>query len=528
MSGPADPLMPVSATRLRRKTREDELLFPVMSDPLMQMEEPSKNEKADNWMVTFPHPKQMRSNDGILLVAPSKLSKVQILEITMSCLARPDSRNPANPTPTPIPVKRCGDWREKHQEDENGHANLHDHLALSTGTSFRYLPVKRALLIRHGLASHWSRHHGYNTMVRYLTIPSKKKPKNTLDARPALWDCSGKHPPLIDCVNAPVTQKALEAKRMKLIHEAAENGTEAKVNDFDIMALVVRTGIKNTPDNRSGWMQLAHHAKENCGEAIYHYLWKRRHILPSMIDEIWMWDNIAEHAAASMRSRVDVLKQACRTPCTCNGEWLTVVTSSFMKNGIDVQALCKDVWQALRDGRGETTPVIVLAGLTGGEGKSLFLKSLITTFVTVFNLTREGGGNFPLLDLPLAKVAFLDDYRFDPEILSWATTCLWFDGSDVPIGRPQNEKGATPGNFMYKGTAPIFVTTKLSDLTWLETQASINPYTNAPWDTDASMLFRRLKIYKYTKKVPKPPARLKYCPRCFVDLLISQAGAALH
>ena len=43
--GPVDPLMRVSATRLRRKTREDELLFPVMSDPLMQMEEASENEK---------------------------------------------------------------------------------------------------------------------------------------------------------------------------------------------------------------------------------------------------------------------------------------------------------------------------------------------------------------------------------------------------------------------------------------------------------------------------------------------------
>ena len=59
MSGTADPLVPVSAKRLHRKTREDELLFPVMSDPLMQMDEASKDEKADNWMVTLPHPKQM-------------------------------------------------------------------------------------------------------------------------------------------------------------------------------------------------------------------------------------------------------------------------------------------------------------------------------------------------------------------------------------------------------------------------------------------------------------------------------------
>ena len=298
MNGPVDPFMPISGKRLRRKTREEDLLFPVMSDPLAQVAEVSTDEKANNWLVTFPHPKQMQNHEGILLVPPSEHSKAQILTKTMECLARPDSRNPANPIPQPIPVQRCGAWREKHQEDENGHAHLHDHVALSTTTSFRYLPVKRALLTRHGLATHWSRHHGYNTMVRYLTVPSEKKPKNTLDPWPALWDCSGQHPALIDCINQPVTQKATEAKRMKLIHEAAENGTEAKVNDLDIMSLVVRTGIKNTPDNRNAWMQLAHYAKMNCGEAIYHYLWKRRHMLSSMIDEIWLWENIAEHAGA--------------------------------------------------------------------------------------------------------------------------------------------------------------------------------------------------------------------------------------
>ena len=186
MSIAALRLMPISGKRLRRKTREDELVLPALSDPLLRVAEPSTNEKANNWLVTLPHPKQLQNNEGILLVPPSQSSKPQILKNTMDCLARPESRNPANPTPTPIPVNRAGVWREKHQEDEHGKANLHDHVALSTGTSYRYLLVKRALLIRYGLASHWSRHHGYNTMVRYLSVPSEKKPKNTLDPWPAL------------------------------------------------------------------------------------------------------------------------------------------------------------------------------------------------------------------------------------------------------------------------------------------------------------------------------------------------------
>ena len=93
------------------------------------------------------------------------------------------------------------------------------------------------------------------------------------------------------------------------------------------------------------------------------------------------------------------------------------------------------------------------------------MKALLNVFPnagSVFNISKESG-NFPLLDLPNAKVVFLDEFRFDPRIISWASMCLWFDGSDVPIGRPQNMQGMS-GNIVYKGTAPIFVTTKLSDL----------------------------------------------------------------
>jgi hypothetical protein len=87
----------------------------------------------------------------------------------------------------------------------------------------------------------------------------------------------------------------------------------------------------------------------------------------------------------------------------------------------------------------------------------------------------------------------------------------------VPIGRPEHVQGMS-----YRGSAPIFVTTKLSDLERLEKQARINPETNAPFDSDASMLRRRLKVYKYRTPVAKPLSRLHCCAKCFSDLLQAQ------
>ena len=129
-------------------------------------------------------------------------------------------------------------------------------------------------------------------------------------------------------------------------------------------------------------------------------------------------------------------------------------------------------------------------------------------------------GNFPIVDRPGKKVACLDEWRFDESILPFATQCLWYDGSSVPVARPQNDAGGA-GHKDYTGSAPIFVTTKRSDLLELEAWALDRPDTGAPWDANASMLWRRLKVYHFTKRIPKPPKALKTCPCCFSQLILS-------
>ena len=126
-----------------------------------------------------------------------------------------------------------------------------------------------------------------------------------------------------------------------------------------------------------------------------------------------------------------------------------------------------------------------------------------------------------MLDLPSAKVAFLDEYRFDPDVIDYATMCSWFDGSVVTITRPQNVAGAI-GHDKYKGTAPIFITTKLEDLEWLAQRGSINPSTGSPYDADASMVYRRLKVHRFMHRVPKA-RQFSFCGHCFAQLVTTQS-----
>ena len=411
--------------RLRSKTPPPTQAPVVGSD--LGAEAPA-DAKLMAYLITFPHPVRKLSACGVPLVAPSSFTKRELAAKVEDAFAHPDSRNPASAGAAPVPLRRMGVWREWHAQTVGGACFQHDHTAALSGVSFRYLPVKRALLQRHGLASHWSQHTGYSSIVRYLAVPSPKKPAAALDHDPYLWDATGAHPPLVDCVYAPVTAKALEAKRRKLVNAACEAGSkDPRATDLDVWALVVRTGIRNTDDDRAAYLRLVAYAKENCDEAMLHYLWKRRNHLPTIIDDIWLWENAADAAASAARTRVQCLRVAVASACVCGGGWTAYVMRSLAMNGVDADELSRDVWSAFNDGRSETTPVIVLAGQSGGEGKSAFLKPLDPLFgggASVFNVTKESG-NFPLLDLPMAKVAFLDDFRFDKDLVSYATLCLW-------------------------------------------------------------------------------------------------------
>ena len=496
--------------------------------PLELESEAPQDSKLKAYLITLPRPKPgtVSSLTGRPLVAPGSKTKAEVLACLLDAFANPHytSWNGSGP----VKLSRLGVWREFHAPVNTQARDEHDHVPALGEQSFRYLPVKRALLLRHDLASHWScTHAGYWSCVRYCVMASPKKPKACLDLQPELWpkDGSNRHPPVQDCCYPPVTASAIDAKRQKVVCEATERGkAEPKINDLDVWALVVRAGFRNTPDDRSAHVQLAAYAKQHCGEAMVHYLFRRRNRLPQLIDDIWQWECVEMLAEVGRRSRLEALRAAADAACVCQGRWLACVTAAFVQNGINIAEVCHDVLDALTKGRSESVPVMVFGGRSGGEGKSIFLKPLQMVFEgegMVFNLPEEG--NFALRDLPIAKVVFLDDFRFDADRLSWSTLDTWFDGSPVPIGQPQNIPGVT-GNITYKGTAPIFITTKLSDLENIDYWAQVNPATNEPWDAEASMLRRRMKLYVVHHKIPKSAQSIRYCKQCVAKLMFSQAA----
>ena len=481
--------------------------------------------KRQVYLVTLPRPKKSHSVCGRKLVPPGSKSKRQILECFLDAAAHPaytDGKSLGRGTG--VSSDRAMVAREYHKDDGSGKAHPHDHIPVVGSSSFRFRPVKQALLHRHGLASHWScTHSGYWSAVRYVHVPSAKKPMSSLDASPLLWP-DGAHPPLDQCCHEPLTAAALKRRSVQKFMAAAELGKQDKITELDVFPIVVNNGFRPGTDLDDSDLKLVEFAKENCSTAMQHFLFKldRRDQLKGLIKTIWKWETVGPSLVAACMSRMALLDAAAKSDCVCGGQWATQVTTSFLANEISPSDLCTDVYNALKVGRCETTPVLVMAGARGGEGKSLFLKGLNAVFGEDNVFHSPEPGRFPLLDLVGVKAVFLDDWRFDDQVLPYATQCRWYDGSVVKISQPQNKQGTT-GHLLYQGDAPIFATTKLDDIERLEKLAADDPVTGKPCDVNASMCFRRLKVYAFRVRIAKPPVYVRYCRRCFADLVLGQA-----
>ena len=199
-----------------------------------------------------------------------------------------------------------------------------------------------------------------------------------------------------------------------------------------------------------------------------------------------------------------------KQPCVCGGAWGHHVSQALGINGIWASELAHDIYVSFFNGRSETTPVVTLVGLRGGEGKSLIFYPLTAVLGEEYVQGHTASGSFPLLGLEGKKAVLLDEWGFAASALPLAVQLLWFEGKPVPLARPQGEY---IGHLLYKGTAPIFITTPAKRFERLEADALAAVQSGG--SSEASMVLRRLKVHKFTRQVPKPPAQLKACACCF-------------
>ena len=280
--------------RLRIKTN---LQGFCLATPLPE-EDPAASRAV--YLVTFPHVQQAQSAGGVPLKAPGDFSRQQIASAIRSACDEPmhDPRwlaRRSNFVARPARPLKLVVFREYHAQNEAGERFAHYHVGLLLASQTRYLPLKRALLHRFGLASHWSCvHTGYHSTVRYGIRASPDKPAEALDPAPFAWAVGGPHPWLEAAAAEPTTARALEARRVHEVQRASEAGNaEPRVQEIDVWPVVVRAGVRNTPDDCHADKRLIAYAKENCSPKMVAWMFKNRSRLSGLVDDVWAWEEVA-------------------------------------------------------------------------------------------------------------------------------------------------------------------------------------------------------------------------------------------
>ena len=261
-------------------------------------------------------------------------------------------------------------------------------------------------------------------------------------------------------------------------------------------------------------------AKDSCSPTFVTYLFRMRHKLAGIIDDVWHWECIEDRLRVGQRTRAEALQDAMRVPCVCGGRWPACVSECLELNRISGAELAHDIYTSFTKGRSETTPVVCLAGLQGGEGKSLIFYPIPAVIGEDLVCHHTAGGTFALLGLQGKKVVVLDEWNFQASSVPLSTQLLWFEGKPVPITRPQNDFA---GHALYKGTSPIFITTPLKRMESFIAEAERAAQTGG--SSEATMVLRRLKLYKFTRRLRVPTEQIPQCAACFASFVLEGEAA---
>lgn len=117
-------------------------------------------------------------------------------------------------------------------------------------------------------------------------------------------------------------------------------------------------------------------------------------------------------------------------------------------------------------------------------------------------------GSYPLLDLPQAQIAALDDWRPDHGALDVSSTLLWLESGMLRINRPLNMYS---GHMDFRPMQPTFLTCNWQALFVAKGRWS---------ESELLMLRSRLTIFRFHRRI-EILKDIPACPCCFAMFIIS-------
>ena len=220
-----------------------------------------------------------------------------------------------------------------------------------------------------------------------------------------------------------------------------------------------------------------------------------------LIKTVWKMQNGKARIQRLNKTRMDILEEHSHKECVCLGEWLRSENEILNFNNISKREFTREIRTALDKGRGKKQNAM-LAGPTNC-GKSILLnplKDIFNAFVNPANST------FAWVGAETAEIVYLNDFRWNEKIMTWADMLNLLEGAPVHIAAPKTH--FTEDILCTKDT-PIFCTS--NDRIRKYDHGQVN-------ELETEMMDARWTIFPLRHQF-REPKEIPACSKCFTVFL---------
>eukprot|EP00973_Karenia_brevis_P078686 10922065-Karenia_brevis.AAC.1 len=267
---------------------------------------------------------------------PSKLTKPDLRDAMLDAIANPIfERGPMGGRPRKDGLLQAHTLVLGQEPHATRPDDKHTHIAVKVTPVTIFLPMKRALRQRHGLASHWSTSHTQLwSAVRYITTPTEKK--KDVDPEPLAWTASGVPLNLYEASqeawNAAVLKRRRETAAMKPLEgktAGRKNGTtKERFSKMDFTNMVIAEDLK-TPADVMAYVQ------DKGSSLMQSWVCKQQRRLKEMIEEAFQWEQARQESHNLKKSDWSIIEECAQKTCACGADgcvWWAAAMSFFANN----------------------------------------------------------------------------------------------------------------------------------------------------------------------------------------------------
>ena len=300
--------------------------------------------------------------------------------------------------------------------DVEGH---HYHVAVKLSRRMRFAKVRQAICDRHDINVNFSEAKEgdtYYSAFRYV-------PKHDND-----YKTSPNHPEMTALQQA--TDRAT-ASRCKKGRSSLKRNRD-RMTDFDLLTIIQEKKLKS----RIEVMSLASRLQLQGNCTLTKFITNRG---SKCVDNaLSLAKELAESTEILLRqckSRLAILREELLRECAtgCEKSWLNCAVEVVSQNGIDVPAFAKAIFDLLQLGRGKFRNIYIHG--PANCGKSFILQPLKLIYKCFLNPAH---GTFAWVGVDEAELVFLNDFRWNPTLISWETFLVLLEGDITHLPAPKN------------------------------------------------------------------------------------------